>query len=99
MLVTGLQDAADKTDIPFTTNYIGGMFGVFFTTGEKQITTFAQVMSCDQGRFRKFFHGMLRHGIYLAPSAYETGFVSSKHTRTDIITTIRVASTVMKELQ
>ena len=99
MLVTGLQDAADKTDIPFTTNYIGGMFGLFFTTGEKQITTFAQVMSCDQGRFRKFFHGMLRHGIYLAPSAYETGFVSSKHTRTDIITTIRVASTVMKELQ
>ena len=97
-LMAGLQDAADNADIPFTTNAIGGMFGLFFT-GEKQIVTFNQVMSCDQERFRRFFHGMLRKGVYLAPSAYEAGFVSSKHSVADINATARIASQIMKNLK
>jgi glutamate-1-semialdehyde 2,1-aminomutase len=98
MLVDGLQDAADKTNIPFTTNTSGGMFGLFFTN-EKQITIFDQVMTCNQERFRKFFHGMLKQGVYLAPSAFEAGFVSGKHTRADINTTVGIAFNVMKDLQ
>jgi len=98
MLTDGLQDAADKAAVPFTTNTMGGMFGLFFTE-EKHITTFGQVMRCNLNHFRHFFHGMLRNGIYLAPSAYEAGFVSSKHTVTDINTTIRIAYNIMKELQ
>ena len=98
MLVDGIQDSADKADIPLTTNICGGMFGLFFTE-EKQITTFDQVMSCNQKRFRIFFHGMLKHGVYLAPSPFEAGFVSAKHTREDIKTTVGIAFKVMKELQ
>lgn len=96
-LVNGLRKTADKTGIPFTTNATGGMFGLFFSI-EKSITTFAQVMACDKGRFNKFFHGMLDHGIYFAPSAFEAGFVSSAHTEQDIETTINVATEVLKTL-
>ena len=96
-LVAGLQKAADAADIPFTTNAVGGMFGLFFSA-EKSITTFEQVMSCDKGRFNKFFHGMLDKAIYLAPSAFEAGFVSSAHTQQDIEQTINLASEIMKNL-
>ena len=98
MLVDGIQDAADRANIPFATNTCGGMFGLFFTEA-KQITTFDQVMSCNQERFRKFFHGMLKQDVYLAPSAFEAGFVSGKHTRSDIKTTVGIAFKIMKELQ
>ncbi len=96
-LVAGLQKAADAADIPLTTNAVGGMFGLFFSA-EKSITTFEQVMSCDKGRFNKFFHGMLDKAIYLAPSAFEAGFVSSAHTQQDIEQTINLASEIMKNL-
>ena len=97
MLMDGLQDAANKAGVPFTTNAIGGMFGMFFT-GKGRVTTFDQVLSCDRLRFTKFFHGMLRNGIYLAPSAYEAGFISSKHSIADINTTISIAYNIMKKL-
>jgi glutamate-1-semialdehyde 2,1-aminomutase len=96
-LVQGLQAAADKTGIPFTTNQVGGMFGFFFSP-EKQISSFPQVSQCDIDRFKQFYHGMLEHGIYLAPSAYEAGFVSSMHTEQDIAQTIATAEKVFKQL-
>lgn len=77
-LVNGLQALADKHEVPFTTNHVGSMFGLFFTT-EKNITRFSQVMNSDQEAFKKFFHAMLSEGVYLAPSAFETGFVSAAH--------------------
>ena len=97
-LTDGLQKKADAAGISFTTNAAGGMFGLFFSKG-KQIATFEQVMACDQDRFRKFFHGMLEKGIYLAPSAYEAGFVSSAHSRADIETTLNAAEVVLKKIK
>ncbi|OGT29585.1 MAG: glutamate-1-semialdehyde-2,1-aminomutase [Gammaproteobacteria bacterium RBG_16_51_14] len=96
-LVNGLQEQAMGAGIPFTTNMVGGMFGLFFSE-DKTITSFAQVMNCNQERFRKFFHGMLEKGIYLAPSAFEAGFVSSAHTKEDITRTVTAANEVMKTL-
>ena len=77
-LVNGLQTLADKHGVPFTTNHVGSMFGLFFTR-EKNISHFSQVMNSDQEAFKKFFHAMLDEGVYLAPSAFETGFVSATH--------------------
>lgn len=96
-LAAGLQAAADENNVPFTTNQVGGMFGFFFTE-EKNISRFAQVCKGDMDRFRKFYHGMLNEGIYLAPSAFETGFISSKHTDEDIEKTIEAACKVMATL-
>ena len=96
-LVEGLQQAADDAGIAFTTNQVGAMFGFFFSE-EKNITRFAQVAKGDMDRFRKFYHGMLQEGVYLAPSAFEAGFVSSAHTDADIDTTIEAARQVFKTL-
>ena len=96
-LMQGLQAAADKAGVPFTTNQVGGMFGFFFSN-EKQISTFKQVSNCNIERFKKFYHGMLDNGVYLAPSAYEAGFVSSMHTEQDIAETITAAAKVFKQL-
>jgi glutamate-1-semialdehyde 2,1-aminomutase len=73
-LTTGLQICADTAGIPFTTSQAGGMFGCFFTD-ESTVSLFEQVARCDMNRFRRFFHGMLEAGVYLAPSAYEAGFL------------------------
>jgi glutamate-1-semialdehyde 2,1-aminomutase len=96
-LLSGLQQSADQAGVAFTTNQVGGMFGVFFSE-EKQISRFAQVMQCNQERFKRFFHGMLEHGVYLAPSAFEAGFVSAAHTSDDLQNTIDAASAVFKTL-
>ena len=96
-LVEGLQQRADKAGIPLTTNQVGGMFGVFFTD-EKQVTSFEQVSQCDQERFKKFFHGMLDEGIYLAPSSYEAGFVSAAHGEAEIQATLDAAEKVFATL-
>ncbi len=96
-LTTGLQAAADELNIPFTTNQVGGMFGFFFNT-EKTIRRFAQVSQGNMAQFKAFYHGMLQEGIYLAPSAYEAGFVSSQHTNEDIDKTIAAAKRVMATL-
>lgn len=97
-LCEGLQAAADAAGIPFTTNHAGTMFGVFFTT-EKQVTRYSQVMSADTEAFNRFFHGMLDHGIYLAPASYEAGFVSSEHGKGDIAQTVAAAKTVFAAMQ
>jgi len=96
-LLQGLQDAAAKHNIPFTTNQSGGMFGLFFSDQET-INSFSQVMSCNQDRFRTFFHGMLQNGIYLAPSAFEAGFISAAHDTEEIEKTIEAADATFKKL-
>jgi len=73
------------------------MFGVFFTDAEK-VTNFSEVSKCDVERFKKFYHGMLEQGVYLAPSAYEAGFVSSAHTNEDIENTLNAAEAVFNTL-
>ncbi len=96
-LLAGLQAAADAAGIPFTTNQVGGMFGLFFSE-EKSVSRFAQVMACDVERFKRFFHAMLDKGVYLAPSAFEAGFVSAAHTDGDLQATVEAATVVFKEL-
>ncbi|VAW49235.1 Glutamate-1-semialdehyde 2,1-aminomutase [hydrothermal vent metagenome] len=96
-LTAGLQAAADELNIPFTTNQVGGMYGYFFNT-EKNIRRFAQVAKGNMEHFQAFYHGMLNEGVYLAPSAYEAGFVSSQHTNEDIDNTIAAAKRVMATL-
>jgi glutamate-1-semialdehyde 2,1-aminomutase len=96
-LMQGLQAAANKAGIPFTTNHVGSMFGFFFTD-EKKITNFKQVMSCNIPRFNQFFHGMLQRGFYFAPASYEAGFMSAAHTEKDINNTIDAAAEVFRSL-
>lgn len=96
-VTTGMQSIADRLGIPFTTNQVGGMFGFFFST-EKQITRYEQVVAGDIERFKTFFHGMLRQGVYLAPSAFEASFVSIAHSEDDIDATLAATETVMKSL-
>ena len=86
-LVNGVLERAKAANIPMTANQVGGMFGLFFTEAET-VTNFTQATQCDLERFQKFFHQMLDTGVYLAPSAYEAGFVSSAHTDEDIQATL-----------
>ena len=96
-LTDGLEAAARDAGVPFAVNRVGGMFGLFFTA-TKPVTRYAQVMDCDLKRFQAFFHGMLREGVYLAPSAYEAGFVSDAHSEADITATTASARRVLKAL-
>ena len=96
-LTTGLRDLAKPAGIPLATQSVGAMFGLFFTT-ETNISRFSQVMACDVARFRKFFHGMLEEGVYLAPSAFEAGFLSAAHTDADIQATLAAAGRVFAAL-
>jgi len=73
------------------------MFGFFFSE-EQNISRFAQVQKCDQDRFKKFYHGMLDEGVYLAPSSFEAGFVCSALTKADIEFTLQAADKVFAEL-
>jgi len=96
-LLKGLKERAKEANIPFTTAQVGAMFGLFFTDAEK-VSSFKQVMKCNGERFKKFFHGMLDQGVYLAPSAFEAGFLSSAHTHADIQKTQDAAEKVFKTL-
>lgn len=96
-LVGGILEKAKAAGIPMTSNTVGGMFGLFFTDADK-VSNFAQVTECNIERFNKFFHGMLDEGFYLAPSAYEAGFVSAMHTDDDIQATIDAAGKVLGTL-
>ncbi len=89
-LLSGLQERADAAGIPFTTSQAGAMFGLFFTDQER-VERFDQVMRCDSERFGRFFHAMLEEGVYLAPSAFEAGFISSAHSDADIEETLAAA--------
>jgi len=96
-LTSGLQALADQAGIGFTTNAVGGMFGLFFSAKDK-VTSFADVMQCDQDRFKRFFHVMLAEGVYLAPSAFEAGFVSAAHSEQDLSRTFEIAALGFKVL-
>ena len=97
-LVNGFMSEAKKASIPMSENHVGGMFGIFFTE-EAKITSYGQaVQKCNVDRFRLFFHGMLNEGVYLAPSAFEAGFVSAAHTMADLDETIAAAGRVLKTL-
>jgi len=96
-LVKGIMAAAKDAGIPMTENHVGGMFGLFFTDADK-VDNFAQTSECNIERFQKFYNGMLKEGIYLAPSAYEAGFVSSAHSSEDLDNTIAAAARVIATL-
>ncbi len=96
-LAEGLKAIADKYGIPFSVNYVGSMFGFFFTD-ETRVTTYQQVISCDQERFNRFYHGMLDAGVYLAPASYEAGFMSAAHTDAIVTETLSIADRVMATL-
>jgi glutamate-1-semialdehyde 2,1-aminomutase len=93
----GLSERARGAGIPLTTVVVGGMFGFFFTDAAR-VTSYKQATACNIERFRQFFHGMLAEGVYLAPSAYEAGFVSSAHGDADIATSIEAAGRVFAKM-
>lgn len=97
MLADGLCEKAREAGIPFVVNHVGGMFGLFFTDA-LAVTCYQDVMNCDVERFKKFFHLMLQQGIYLAPSAFEAGFMSVAHSDEDIRKTIDAAAYAFSEL-
>ena len=95
LLTDGLQRVADEEGIPFSTNAVGGMFGLFFTA--EKVTSYAQATSADSAMFNRFFHGMLKRGVYLAPSAFEAGFISIAHSEQDIADTLDAARASMRD--
>lgn len=96
-MLAGLQERANHAGIPFSTNQVGGMFGCFFTT-EKKVTTFDQVMACNVPQFKRYFHLMLGNNVYLAPSAFEAGFVSAAHRQPEIAQTLAAADKAFSSL-
>ena len=88
-MTEGLQAAAKRTGVTFCADAVGGMFGLYFAA--RVPASYAEVMACEKERFNRFFHAMLDAGIYLAPSAYEAGFVSAAHGDDEIRTTIEAA--------
>jgi glutamate-1-semialdehyde 2,1-aminomutase len=96
-LVTGLRDAARSAGVPLATNHVCGMFGLFFTPTER-VTSYAEATACDVELFKRFFHGMLDEGVYLAPSAFEAGFVSAAHGDREIDATISAAKRVFARI-
>ena len=95
LLVDGLQTIADEAGIPFSTNSAGGMFGLFFCAGK--VLSYAQATATDAALFARFFHGMLKRGVFFAPSVFEAGFMSSAHTDEDIADTLEAARESLHE--
>ena len=95
-LCDGLEAAARDAGIAFTTQRVGGMFGLFFSS--ETVDTYAQAVACDTAMFNRFFHAMLERGVYLAPSAFEAGFMSSAHTDDVIRQTVEAAQAAFASL-
>ena len=95
-LIDEMRQSAGQNGIPLQTNVMGGMFGFFFA--EKPVRNYQDAAESDQDRFRKFFMGMLKEGIYLAPSAFESGFISMAHTEEDLEKTAAACRKVMATL-
>jgi glutamate-1-semialdehyde 2,1-aminomutase len=91
-----MKDAAKSAKVPVTFNRCGSMFCAYFTAGP--VWNLADAMKSDRERFKKYFHGMLAEGIYLAPSQFESGFVSTAHTAADIGKTVQAAAKVLRGL-
>lgn len=96
-IAEGFKAAANKHGIPMSINYVGGMFGLFFTE-EDTVTRFDQVTQCDAEKFPVFYHGMLNEGVYLAPSAYEAGFLSMAHGEKELEETLAAADRVFAKM-
>jgi glutamate-1-semialdehyde 2,1-aminomutase len=92
-LTEGLKAKAKEAGIALASNQVGGMFGLFFTDAA-EVDSLDKVMACDVERFKRFFHGMLEEGVYLAPSAFEAGFVSAAHSQAVLDETLAVAARV-----
>jgi glutamate-1-semialdehyde 2,1-aminomutase len=88
-LCAGFEDAAREAGVPFSTNRVGSMFGLFFTA--EKVETYAQATAGDTAAFNRFFHAMRERGVYLAPSAFEAGFLSMAHDDAVIAATIEAA--------
>ena len=95
-LEAGMRDAAKSAGVPVTFNRCGSMFCGYFTS--EPVWNLAAAMKADRERFKKFFHGMLDAGVYLAPSQFEAGFISTAHSEADIETTVQAAARVMQNL-
>jgi len=96
-LVNGIVAAANTSNVSMTSNNVGGMFGLFFSSEEK-VTNFSQASNCDIEFFKKFYKSMIRQGVYFAPSAYECGFLSAAHGKNELDQTINAALTAFSEL-
>lgn len=96
-LLNGLQERADRAGVPMTTNRAGSMFGFFFTE-DPEVTTYAQATQCNMEHFKAFYHAMLEQGVYLAPSAFEGGFMSAAHSEEDIQQTLDAAEKAFAKL-
>ncbi|MFT5298029.1 MAG: glutamate-1-semialdehyde 2,1-aminomutase [Colwellia sp.] len=97
-LAMGLKAAAERNGVSLSINYVGAMFGFFFTDSQEPITTYEQATACDTEKFKHFFHLMLEEGVYLAPSAYETGFLSTAHSDEIIELTLAAADKCFAQL-
>ena len=95
-LEAGMKSAAKSASVPVQFNRCGSMFCAYFTS--EPVHNVAEAMQSDRERFKRYFHGMLAHGIYFAPSQFEAGFLSTAHTAADIEQTVTAAATVMKTL-
>ncbi|HET8942055.1 MAG TPA: glutamate-1-semialdehyde 2,1-aminomutase [Rudaea sp.] len=96
LLTDGLRAIAIENGVAFSINRVGGMFGLFFTA--EKVETYAQATSCDVAAFNRFFHAMLDRGVYLAPSAFEAGFMSAAHSEQDIADTLDAARAAFREV-
>ncbi|MBU3020778.1 glutamate-1-semialdehyde 2,1-aminomutase [Aestuariibacter sp. A3R04] len=97
-LAEGMEDIAKGHGIPMSTNVAGSMFGLFFTDIPR-VTNYQQAINCNQEQFKVFYHGMLDHGVYLAPASYEAGFVSKMHSADIIDKTLAAADSVLGKLK
>src|SRR3546814_9825712 len=95
-LLAGLRERASAAGVAFTTTQVGSMFGLYFNDA-KHITSYADVMRSDAECFKRFFHAMLKRGVYLAPSAFEAGFVSTRHGDDEIVRTLDAAAEAFAE--
>jgi glutamate-1-semialdehyde 2,1-aminomutase len=95
LLTDGLTAVAAQAGVPFSVNRVCGMFGLFFTA--EKVETYTQATSCDLAMFNRFFHAMLERGVYLAPSAFEAGFMSTAHSEQDIANTLEAARAAFRE--
>jgi glutamate-1-semialdehyde 2,1-aminomutase len=96
-LAAGLSAAARRHNVPVVVNFVCGMFSMFFTS-QAEVRNLDDVVSCDIDRFNRFFHAMLSRGIYLAPSAFEAGFVSAAHGDAEIAATVQAADNALAEI-
>jgi len=95
-LEEGMREAAQAAGVPVQFNRCGSMFCAYFTS--QPVHNLGEALTSDRARFARYFHGMLEHGINLAPSQFEAGFLSTAHGEADLERTVRAATEVMKSL-